>query len=97
MGRPRKRWTFGIEYSTRTVTINGEAVVVGNYDGPSKPLAMVRSALAATTEDDHGVWVTLLTSEGPGMPPLEGRAGGAALTAAERSLVELQKVVRRAR
>ena len=40
-----KRWTFAIRYESRTLTIQGEAVVVGNYDGPSKPEAMVRSSI----------------------------------------------------
>ena len=40
-----KQWTFAIRYESRILTINGEAVVVGNYDGPSKPKAMVRTSL----------------------------------------------------
>lgn len=51
-----KQWTFEIRYESRTLTIHGEAVVVGNYDGPSKPEAMVRASL----RDLESLRVTLL-------------------------------------
>ena len=51
-----KQWTFAVRYESRTLTIHGEAVVVGNYDGPSKPEAMVRTSLS----DVERLHITLL-------------------------------------
>lgn len=51
-----KQWTFAIRYESRTLTITGEAVVSGNYDGPSKPEAMVRASLG----DLERLHITLL-------------------------------------
>ena len=51
-----KQWTFEIRYASRSLTIHGEAVVLGNYDGPSKPEAMVRRSLG----DLERLRVTLL-------------------------------------
>ena len=40
-----KRFEFSIRYETRAVVVKGKATVFGKYDGPSKPEALVRSAL----------------------------------------------------
>lgn len=41
-----KRYNFVVRYETRSVVVNGVAHVIGDYDGPDKPEAMVREALA---------------------------------------------------
>jgi hypothetical protein len=57
-----KKWTFAISYKTRAIVIEGEATVVGSYSDSSKPLAMVRTALAKATEEPGVMRVTLVSS-----------------------------------
>lgn len=52
-----KRFNFIVRYETRTVAIHGTATVVGDYDGPSKPEAMIRSALAKAADAESLVGV----------------------------------------
>jgi hypothetical protein len=42
-----KTFNFQITHRTRTIVIEGKATVYGDYDGPSKPEAMIRQALKA--------------------------------------------------
>lgn len=58
-----KQWTFDISYQTRTVVIEGKAWVTGNYDGPSKPEAMVRASLAEAIEERPGTLRVTLVEE----------------------------------
>lgn len=50
-------WAFSISYESRGLVIKGKATVHGDYDGPSKPEAIIRAALR--NETDSGVNIVL--------------------------------------
>lgn len=59
-----KSFKFEIKLHHRAMVIEGTATVLGDYDGPSKPEAMVRAALEEVGETG-GVSVTLIPPPDP--------------------------------
>ena len=55
-----------INYETRALVISGTATIEGEYDGPSKPEAMVRQALA---DSDGNLGVTIMPVENVAVTP----------------------------